>query len=202
MLATPAPCRISHNFLTDWWDDTGLRRKYWTPGRMMTCGFGFRHTGRTPSTDLRIISPVLSFFSIKKRRSGEHLDNLPQCVWESAGEANTDGGHYVRLLSRGDGDAQVSLRPDLVHFMQALVTDAPVNLELGWTVSENTVAAVMREQGLAARRKNKRRSTTRPGKGRWHAVDLVRRDFPAQKINTKWYGDGTEIKTGEGKLYL
>jgi hypothetical protein len=33
-------------------------------------------------------------------------------------------------------------------------------------------------------------------------VDLVRRDFPAQKINTKWYGDGTEIKTGEGKLYL
>ena len=98
---------------------------------MMTCGFGFRHTGRTPSTDLRIISPVLSFFSIKKRRSGEHLDNQPQCVWESAGEANTDGGHYVRLLSRGDGDAQVSLRPDLVHFMQALVTDAPVNLELG-----------------------------------------------------------------------
>ena len=74
--------------------------------------------------------------------------------------------------------------------------------EAGWKVSPNTVAAVMREQGLAARRKNKRRSTTRPGKGRWHAVDLVRRDFPAQKINTKWYGDGTEIKTGEGKLYL
>src|SRR5207302_3936779 len=40
------------------------------------------------------------------------------------------------------------------------------------------------------------------GKGRWRAADLVKRDFPAQKINTKWYGDGTEIKTGEGKLYL
>jgi putative transposase len=72
----------------------------------------------------------------------------------------------------------------------------------GWKVSENTVAAVMREQGLAARRKKKRRSTTRPGKGRWRAPDLVKRDFPAQKINTKWYGDGTEIPTGEGKLYL
>ena len=24
----------------------------------------------------------------------------------------------------------------------------------------------------------------------------VKRDFPAQKINQKWYGDGTEIKTG------
>jgi putative transposase len=60
----------------------------------------------------------------------------------------------------------------------------------------------MREQGLAARRRKKRRSTTRPGTGRWHAADLVRRDFPAAKINQKWYGDGTEIKTGEGKLYL
>jgi transposase InsO family protein len=72
----------------------------------------------------------------------------------------------------------------------------------GWRVSENTVAAVMRELGLAARRTKKRRSTTRPGKGRWRAPDLVKRDFPAQKLNTKWYGDGTEIKTGEGKLYL
>jgi len=30
----------------------------------------------------------------------------------------------------------------------------------------------------------------------------VKRDFPARQINTKWYGDGTEIPTGEGKLYL
>jgi putative transposase len=74
--------------------------------------------------------------------------------------------------------------------------------EAGWTVSENTVAAVMREQGLAARRKKKRRATTRPGKGRWRAPDLVKRDFPASQLNTKWYGDGTEIPTGEGKLYL
>jgi putative transposase len=72
----------------------------------------------------------------------------------------------------------------------------------GWAVSENTVAALMREQGLAARRKKKRKSTTRPGKGRWRAPDLVKRDFPAQEINVKWYGDGTEICTDEGKLYL
>jgi putative transposase len=71
-----------------------------------------------------------------------------------------------------------------------------------WRVSENTVAAVMRELGLVARRRKKRRSTTRPGSGRWRAPDLVRRDFPAEKINHKWYGDGTEIATGEGKLYL
>ena len=74
--------------------------------------------------------------------------------------------------------------------------------EEGWRVSENTVAALMREQRLAARRKHRRRATTRPGKGRWRAPDLVKRDFPASRLNCKWYGDGTEIHTGEGKLYL
>jgi transposase InsO family protein len=74
--------------------------------------------------------------------------------------------------------------------------------DAGWRVSENTVAAAMREQGLAGRRKRRRRGTTRPGKGRWRAPDLVKRDFPAEKINRKWYGDGTEIPTDEGKLHL
>lgn len=75
--------------------------------------------------------------------------------------------------------------------------------DAGWRVSKNTVAAVMREQGLAARPGRKgRRGTTRPGKGRWRAPDLVGRKFAADGINRKWYGDGTEIPTGEGKLYL
>jgi putative transposase len=74
--------------------------------------------------------------------------------------------------------------------------------EEGWRVSENTVAALMREQHLAARRKKKRKSTTRPGKGRWRAPDLVKRDFPAAKLNQKWFGDGTLIATGEGRLHL
>jgi putative transposase len=74
--------------------------------------------------------------------------------------------------------------------------------ETGWRVSENTVAAIMREQHLVARAKRRRRSTTRPGKGRWRAPDLVGRDFPAEGMNRKWYGDGTELPTGEGKLYL
>jgi putative transposase len=74
--------------------------------------------------------------------------------------------------------------------------------EAGWQVSKNTVAAAMREMGLAARRKKRRKATTRPGKGRWRAPDLIGRDFAAARINCKWYGDGTEIVTGEGKLYL
>ena len=74
--------------------------------------------------------------------------------------------------------------------------------DAGWRVSKNTVAAVMAEMGLAARPKRRRKGTTRPGKGRWTAPDLVKRDFPAAALNVKWYGDGTEIDTDEGKLYL
>jgi transposase InsO family protein len=74
--------------------------------------------------------------------------------------------------------------------------------EDGWRVSENTVAALMREQHLAARRKKKRKSTTRPGRGRWRAPDLVKRDFPAGQLNRKWFGDGTQIGTDEGRLHL
>ena len=74
--------------------------------------------------------------------------------------------------------------------------------DAGWRVSKNTVAALMAEMGLAARPKKKRKGTTRPGKGRWRAPDLVKRDFPAAAINVKWYGDGTGIDTDEGKLYL
>jgi putative transposase len=74
--------------------------------------------------------------------------------------------------------------------------------DAGWRVSENTIAGLMREQGLAARRRKKRKATTRPGKGRWRAPDQVKRKFGADGINRRWYGDGTEIVTDEGKLYL
>jgi transposase InsO family protein len=74
--------------------------------------------------------------------------------------------------------------------------------EAGWRVSENTVAKIMAEQRLVARRKRGRRGGTRPGRGRWRAPDLVGRRFAAGQVNRKWYGDGTEIATAEGKLHL
>jgi transposase InsO family protein len=60
----------------------------------------------------------------------------------------------------------------------------------------------MRERGLVSRPKRRRRSTTKQGRGRWRAPDLVGRKFAAAGLNEKWYCDGTEIDTDEGKLYL
>ncbi|WP_366526301.1 IS3 family transposase [Mycobacterium sp.] len=68
----------------------------------------------------------------------------------------------------------------------------------GCSISVNTVATIMREQGMVARPKRHRRHGTRPGKGRWRAADLANRKFAAQQLNGKWYGDGTEVHTNEG----
>jgi putative transposase len=72
-----------------------------------------------------------------------------------------------------------------------------------WRVSKKTVAASMARQGLIARPlARRRRCLTRPDKAAPPVPDLVKRDFTAPVINTKWCGDLTEIPTDEGKLYL
>ena len=34
------------------------------------------------------------------------------------------------------------------------------------------------------------------------APDLIGRNFGAEQVNRKWYGDGTEVPTDDGKLHL
>ena len=75
-------------------------------------------------------------------------------------------------------------------------------VEAGWKVSPNTVAGLMRELGLSARPRRRRKGSTRPDAGRWRAPDLVARQFHASHPDRKWFGDGTEVPTGEGKLHL
>ena len=71
----------------------------------------------------------------------------------------------------------------------------------GWRVSVNTIAKIMAELSLVARKVRRRRGLTRPGR-RPAAPDFVRRDFTAEAPDLVWCGDMTEIETGEGKLYL
>ena len=75
--------------------------------------------------------------------------------------------------------------------------------DLGWRVGENTVARVMAEQGLVARAKHRRRSTTRPDRSARKAPDALGRDFSQpERPDLRWCGDLTEIPTGERVLYL
>jgi hypothetical protein len=59
------PLGISHSFLTDGPDGTGLWHLCRTPGRTLTCDSGLRRTGRTDSIDLRIRR--LGFESLRAR---------------------------------------------------------------------------------------------------------------------------------------
>lgn len=59
----------------------------------------------------------------------------------------------------------------------------------------------MAEFGLAARIKRRRRGLTRPGK-RPAAPDPIKRVFTAPAPDVACFGDMTEIRTDEGKLYL
>jgi transposase InsO family protein len=75
--------------------------------------------------------------------------------------------------------------------------------DLGWRVSQNTVAQLMAEQHLVARRKRSRGSTTRADRSARKAPDALGRDFtPPQRPDARWCGDLTEIPTDEGKFYL
>jgi len=69
-------------------------------------------------------------------------------------------------------------------------------------VSENTVAALMREQNLVAQAPSAgARPPPRPGRGRWAGSGPGQAAIPGGQAEQKWYGYGTEIPTGEGKLY-
>jgi putative transposase len=113
-----------------------------------------------------------------------------------------DGGHCARRLRRDRLKAEIARLFSARKGKDGSPRITAALKDAGWAVSKNTVAALMAEMGLAARRKTGRRGTTRPGKGRWRAPDLVGRKFGAAGTNRKWYGDGTEVRTGEGKLHL
>jgi hypothetical protein len=70
-------------------------------------------------------------------------------------------------------------------------------------VSKNTVAEIMREQGLVARGKRRRWWLTQRDRNARKAPDLLRREFgPPQRPNVHWCGDLTDVPCAEGKFYL
>lgn len=73
----------------------------------------------------------------------------------------------------------------------------------GVVVCENTVAGLMRAEGLRARAKRTFvPRTTDSAHGQPVAGNVLDRQFEADRPNRKWAGDITYIPTGEGWLYL
>jgi len=65
-----------------------------------------------------------------------------------------------------------------------------------------SVARLMREKGLCARRPRHRTVTTQSNPEAHVAPNVLQRDFSAEQPNTRWVADTTYIWTTEGWLYL
>ena len=102
--------------------------------------------------------------------------------WGSARPGSTSG---ATATPRRGGPGARSWRSTIRRMFAAhrgtlrFAADHRRSAEAGWRVSENTVAKIMREQRLVARPASGAAATTRPGRGRWRAPDLIGRDFPA-----------------------
>jgi putative transposase len=75
-------------------------------------------------------------------------------------------------------------------------------LAAGTSVSRKTVARVMREHGLVARRKRRYRRTTDSNHTHPIAPNVVQRQFEPAAPNQVWAGDVTYIATAAGWAYL
>lgn len=75
-------------------------------------------------------------------------------------------------------------------------------LSRGFECSENTVAKLMRDQGLAARTRRKYRVTTNSSHSLSIAENVLNREFEQENPDRVWLADVTYIWTQEGWLYL
>ena len=74
--------------------------------------------------------------------------------------------------------------------------------DMGIEVSRATVARVMKSSGLMARPRRKVVHSTDSDHGEKLAVNLLNREFQADRINQKWVSDITYIPTAKGWAYL
>jgi transposase InsO family protein len=72
----------------------------------------------------------------------------------------------------------------------------------GIVVNENTVAKIMKENGIQAKQRKKFKATTDSNHNLPVAKNRLKRNFKTTKPNQVWVSDITYIRTGEGWLYL
>lgn len=108
--------------------------------------------------------------------------------------------------SRSREDARLGLEVLAAHERSKGRYGSPrVHAELrarGIKTSRKRVERLMRQQGLAARRRRRFRATTDSRHAEPIAPNLLERHFTASAPNTSWVGDVTFIWTREGWLYL
>lgn len=140
----------------------------------------------------------------------EHLGTMPADV--VCGVLDVSRSGYYAWLERPESSrsrrrAELAVKISTVHAENRGVYGSPRIFKAlrseGHAVSENTVAKVMRSEGLRGKVKRKYvPCTTDSAHAQPIAPNVLDRQFNADKPNRKWAGDITYIPTDEGWLYL
>lgn len=72
----------------------------------------------------------------------------------------------------------------------------------GFPLSEKVVRRIMQEEGLVVYQKRRRKYSSYKGEISPEVENLLKRDFHAEKPNTKWLTDITEFAIPAGKVYF
>jgi transposase InsO family protein len=121
------------------------------------------------------------------------------------------GSGYYDWRSRGPSVRQrrrddLAIKVKAVHHRSKGTYGSPRVREqlvrLGETVSEKTVAEIMQQEGLRARRRKRYKATTDSRATYRIAPNLLARNFTAEAPNQAWVTDVTAIWTWTGWVYL
>ena len=140
----------------------------------------------------------------------EHLTDLPADTVCQVLEVSRSGYYAWRdrpASSQSRRRAELTAKIQAVHADHRKVYGSPRIFKAlraqGEQVSENTVAKVMRQEGLRGKVKRKFvPRTTDSAHAQPIAPNVLDRQFAATAPNRKWAGDITYIPTDEGWLYL
>jgi putative transposase len=140
----------------------------------------------------------------------KHLVDLPMDMVCEVLEVSRSGYYAWRdrpASPQNRRRAELAVKIQAVHAEHRKVYGSPRIFKAlraqGEQVSENTVAKVMRLQGLRGKVKRKFvPRTTNSAHAQPIAPNVLARQFTAQAPNRKWAGDITYISTDEGWLYL
>jgi transposase InsO family protein len=112
-------------------------------------------------------------------------------------------GESARAARQAD-DAKLVARIRTVHRASDGTYGAPrITAELhdsGHLVNHKKVARLMRENDIAGLRLRRRQRTTISDRADTKAPDLLRRDFTADRVNTRYVGDITYLPVGGGRF--
>lgn len=108
--------------------------------------------------------------------------------------------------ARARADAQLATEIATTHTRSRRTYGSPrIHADLrarGVRVGRKRIARLMRQEGMAARRKRRFRRTTDSNHPQPIAPNVLEQQFEAEHTNTAWVTDVTYIWTAEGWLYL